>query len=46
MSDFDYEDLAGMQLNDEELASLVGQGGECIFNWTTKEGHPVGVVVA
>jgi hypothetical protein len=46
MSDFDYEDLAGMQLNDAELAELVGKGGECIFNWTTKEGHPVGVVVA
>ena len=46
MSDFDYEDLAGMQLNDEELLSLVGPGGECIFNWTTKDGHPVGVVVA
>ena len=46
MSDFDYEDLTGMQLSDAELASLVGQGGECIFNWTTKEGHPVGVVVA
>ena len=46
MSDFDYEDLAGMQLNDAELLALVGPGGECIFNWTTKDGHPVGVVVA
>ncbi|MEY4372045.1 MAG: hypothetical protein RL219_814 [Actinomycetota bacterium] len=42
----DYEDLSGMQLTDEEVAALVGQGGECIFNWTTKEGYPVGVVVA
>jgi hypothetical protein len=42
----DYEDLKGMQLDDDELASLVGQGGECVFNWTTSEGYPVGVVVA
>ena len=42
----DYEDLTGMQLDDDELAELVGGGGECIFNWTTKEGYPVGVVVA
>lgn len=42
----DYEDLTGMQLSAEELAELIGGGGECIFNWTTKEGYPVGVVVA
>lgn len=46
MTQVDYEDLAGMQLDDDELAALVGQGGECIFNWTTKDGYPVGVVVA
>lgn len=42
----DYEDLAGMQLDDEELSELVSGGGECIFNWTTRDGYPVGVVVA
>ncbi|MBQ30276.1 MAG: hypothetical protein CL434_10800 [Acidimicrobiaceae bacterium] len=42
----DYEDLTGMQLTDEELAGLLGGGGECVFNWTNKEGYPVGVVVA
>jgi len=42
----DYEDLTGMQLNDDELEALVGPGGECVFNWTNKEGFPVGVVVA
>jgi len=42
----DYEDLAGMQLDEAELAELVSAGGECIFNWTTVEGFPVGVVVA
>lgn len=46
MSDFDYEDLAGMQLTEEELSSLIGTVGECVFNWTTTQGHPVGVVVA
>ena len=42
----DYEDLTGMQLTNDELSELVGGGGECIFNWTTKDGYPVGVVVA
>jgi hypothetical protein len=42
----DYEDLTSMRLDDESLKALVGRGGECIFNWTTTEGYPVGVVVA
>jgi len=42
----DYEDLSGMRLSDAEIAELVGESGECIFNWTTKDGFPVGVVVA
>jgi hypothetical protein len=42
----DYEDLTSMRLDDESLASLVGGGGECVFNWTTNDGFPVGVVVA
>ncbi|MEM8904039.1 MAG: hypothetical protein AAGA17_17525 [Actinomycetota bacterium] len=42
----DYEDLTGMQLADDEVAALLAEGGECIFNWTTREGYPVGVVVA
>jgi hypothetical protein len=42
----DYEDLTGMQLDDDALDSLVSAGGECIFNWTTRDGYPVGVVVA
>ena len=42
----DYEDLTTMRLDDEALAELLAAGGECIFNWTTREGHPVGVVVA
>ena len=42
----DYEDLTGMQLTDVELDELVRGNGECVFNWTTREGYPVGVVVA
>ncbi len=42
----DYEDLTTMRLDDDELAKLLNAGGECIFNWTTTAGYPVGVVVA
>lgn len=42
----DYEDLSGMQLDPDELAQLVGDHGECVFNWTNQAGFPVGVVVA
>lgn len=42
----DYENLEGMQLSDAELDALVSAGGECVFNWTNKDGYPVGVVVA
>jgi hypothetical protein len=41
-----YEDLTQMTLSDEDLETLVGGGGECVFNWTNSEGYPVGVVVA
>src|SRR5688572_12690769 len=46
MSDVDYEDLTTMRLDDDELTDLVSSGGECVFNWTTRDGYPVGVVVA
>ena len=42
----DYEDLTNMALDEQQLEDLVGGGGECIFNWTTRDGYPVGVVVA
>ncbi len=42
----DYEDLTTMKLDDDALAEMLAAGGECIFNWTTREGFPVGVVVA
>lgn len=42
----DYEDLTGMQLDEDQISELLAAGGECVFNWTTGEGYPVGVVVA
>jgi hypothetical protein len=42
----DYEDLTTMRLDDANLQELLDAGGECVFNWTTREGYPVGVVVA
>ena len=42
----DYEDLTTMRLDDAALQELLEAGGECVFNWTTREGYPVGVVVA
>ncbi len=42
----DYEDLTTMRLDEASLHELVGAGGSCIFNWTTTDGYPVGVVVA
>ncbi len=42
----DYEDLTGMQLDEAQLDELLAGVGECVFNWTTRDGYPVGVVVA
>ena len=41
----DYEDLSDFCLSHTELAGLVGTSGECVFNWTTASGYPMGVVV-
>ena len=42
----DYEDLTSMRLDEAEVERMLAAGGECIFNWTTRDGYPVGVVVA
>ena len=44
--EIDYEDLTSMRLDDDALQELLAGGGECVFTWTTREGYPVGVVVA
>jgi hypothetical protein len=33
-------------LDADQLAELIGQRGEYVLNWTTSQGHPVGVVIA
>lgn len=45
-TEVDYEDLTTMRLDDDALQKLIEAGGECVFNWTTRDGYPVGVVVA
>jgi len=45
-TEVDYEDLTQMRLDDAALEALLTAGGECVFNWTTRDGFPVGVVVA
>ena len=42
----DYEDFTKMALDPGEVAALVAERGECVLNWTTSEGYPVGVVMA
>ncbi len=42
----DYEDLTNMQLDQSQLDEQLAEVGECVFNWTTRDGYPVGVVVA
>lgn len=42
----DYEDLTQMRLSQADIDDLVGVRGQCVFNWTTRDGFPVGVVVA
>ena len=42
----DYEDLTSYYLDDDALEQLLEATGECILNWSTKDGWPVGVVHA
>lgn len=39
-------DYAAMALDAAQLRELVGERGECVFTWSTRQGYPVGVVVA
>lgn len=39
-------DYAAMALEPAQLTMLVGERGECVFTWTTRDGYPMGVVVA
>lgn len=39
-----YADLAGVYLDDDELARVLAETMECVLNWTTADGWPVGMV--
>lgn len=40
----EYTDLAGVYLDDAELERVLDETMECVLNWTTKDGWPVGMV--
>jgi hypothetical protein len=42
----DVEDMTAMALDARQVDELVGDGGTCVFIWSTADGHPVGVTVA
>jgi nitroimidazol reductase NimA-like FMN-containing flavoprotein (pyridoxamine 5'-phosphate oxidase superfamily) len=42
----DYEQVSVYGLDDEERDELLRLQGECVFNWSTKDGWPVGVVMS
>jgi hypothetical protein len=43
IADLNFADMA---LDPAQLDDLVGTRGECVLNWSTRDGDPVGVVVA
>jgi hypothetical protein len=42
----DYEDFSQLALTSAQLAELVGEAGQCVFSWSTRDGSPLGVVMA
>ncbi len=41
-----YEDLTRFGLDQSEVDRLCDEQNECVFNWSTKDGWPVGVVMS
>ena len=41
-----YEDLTAFGLDDAEVDRLCSEQNECVFNWSTADGWPVGVVMS
>jgi len=41
-----YEDLTRFGLDDAEVDRLCTEQNECVFNWSTADGWPVGVVMS
>ena len=46
MSSNDHEKVSIYPFSDERREELLSKAGECVFNWTTKDGWAVGVVHA
>ncbi len=38
--------MKAMALDTKQVDELVGEGGTCVFMWSTADGHPVGVTMA
>jgi general stress protein 26 len=41
-----YEDLTAFGLDDDGVDRLCNEQNECVFNWSTADGWPVGVVMS
>ena len=46
MSSEEHEVVSIYPFKDDEREELLSKAGECVFNWSTKDGWPVGVVHA
>ncbi len=46
MSSEEHEVVSIYPFTDDEREELLSKAGECVFNWSTKDGWPVGVVHA
>jgi len=40
-----YEAVSRYNLDPDDLARLLAEQTECVFNWTTQEGYPMGVIM-
>ena len=42
----DYEAVSVYNLDPEDMEELLSNGRECTFNWSTREGWPMGVIMS
>ncbi len=42
----DYEKVSVYPLDEGDRDALLGQHAECTFIWSTREGHPIGVIMS
>jgi len=41
-----YDDVKQYRLDPEREQELINSAGECVFIWSNKAGHPIGVITA